>query len=94
MLTFAEPDAAASLDAQRTLEAVLASLAEEGVPRLFHTVEEALVRAAFAQSGDNQVRAARLLGITRNSLRTLLKRYGLIGAEPIAAKAPALSLAH
>jgi len=37
-----------------------------------------LVRRAFSRCHDNQVRTARLLGITRNTLRTLLKRHGLL----------------
>ncbi|TMH04308.1 MAG: hypothetical protein E6H79_10895, partial [Betaproteobacteria bacterium] len=37
-----------------------------------------LVTAAFSASGENQVHAARLLGITRTTLRTLLKRHGLL----------------
>jgi len=47
---------------------------------LFQSVEEALVRIAYARSRENQVHAARTLGITRNMLRTLLKRYGLLGS--------------
>ncbi|AKJ31247.1 sigma-54 interaction domain-containing protein [Caldimonas brevitalea] len=52
-----------------------------GQEDLFHTVESALVRHAFHHCDDNQVQTARLLGVTRNTLRTLLKRYGLLG-EP------------
>jgi len=80
VLTITETDAAVPPAAKHELENALASLADERVPRLFHTVEEALVRAAFAKSGQNQVHTARLLGITRNSVRTLLKRYGLLPA--------------
>jgi len=47
---------------------------------LFHQVEGALVRTAFQVSGDNQVQSARLLGVTRNTLRTLLKRHGLLAS--------------
>jgi sigma-54 dependent transcriptional regulator len=46
---------------------------------LFHTVEGMLVKRAFTRCRDNQVQTARLLGITRNTLRTLLKRHGLLG---------------
>ncbi|WP_085316583.1 sigma-54 interaction domain-containing protein [Derxia lacustris] len=65
--------------ARRRLIAALDALLQEGGPQIFKGVEEALVRAAFAHVGENQVQAARALGITRNTLRTLLKRYGLIG---------------
>jgi sigma-54-specific transcriptional regulator len=64
------------------LDDALAVLLEALPSRLLHGVEEALVRAAFAQVGENQVRAARVLGITRNTLRTLLKRYGLLADSP------------
>jgi sigma-54-specific transcriptional regulator len=55
------------------------ALLDEGVPDVFQTVEETLVRTAFAHVGENQVRSARVLGLTRNTLRTLLKRHGLLG---------------
>jgi len=47
---------------------------------LFDKVESALVHTAYAYASRNQVRAARALGITRNMLRTQLKRHGLLGA--------------
>ncbi|MCH8178229.1 MAG: sigma-54-dependent Fis family transcriptional regulator [Proteobacteria bacterium] len=46
---------------------------------VFDRAESVLVHAAFRQAERNQVRAARLLGITRNTMRTLLKRHGLLG---------------
>ena len=55
-----------------------ASVASPAVA-LFDTVESTLVHVAFDQAGRNQVHAARLLGITRNVLRTQLKRHGLLG---------------
>ena len=70
-----------SASATESLQAALQSLVEQGAPRLYESVEAALVRCAFEQSNDNQVQAARLLGVTRNTLRTLLKRHGLL-AEP------------
>jgi sigma-54-specific transcriptional regulator len=51
----------------------------EGHPELFHAVEALLVRRAFSRCRDNQVQTARLLGVTRNTLRTLLKRHGMLG---------------
>jgi sigma-54-specific transcriptional regulator len=66
------------------LVAAIDALIAAHTPDLFHTVEEALVQAAYRHSQNNQVKSARLLGITRNTLRTLLKRFGLItdgGAE-------------
>ncbi len=45
-------------------------------------LERLLVETAFRFAGDNQVHSAALLGITRNVMRTLLKRYGLLDATP------------
>jgi DNA-binding NtrC family response regulator len=45
---------------------------------LFNTIEATVVNEAFIESGRNQVQAAALLGITRNVLRTLLKKHGLL----------------
>jgi sigma-54-specific transcriptional regulator len=78
---------------QHLLDAINALLAE-AKPELFDTVEEALVRAAFSHAGDNQVRAARVLGVTRNTLRTLLKRYGLLGASHPAVSTAPVPLEH
>ncbi|CAN7603989.1 sigma-54 interaction domain-containing protein [Acidovorax sp. LjRoot194] len=67
--------------ASSSLQAVLHGLLAQGAPGLYQTVEAALVRSAFEQAHENQVQAARLLGVTRNTLRTLLKRHGLL-ADP------------
>jgi DNA-binding NtrC family response regulator len=37
------------------------------------------VLTAFGHCGSNQVRTAKQLGISRNILRTQLKRFGLLG---------------
>lgn len=47
---------------------------------LFEQLESLVVRRAFARVRGNQVHAARLLGVSRNVLRTMLKRIGLIEA--------------
>jgi len=52
-----------------------------GEAALFDSIEETLVRSAYARCGNNQVQTARALGISRNILRTHLKRFGLIGGE-------------
>ena len=54
----------------------------QGAPGLFEQVADALVRTAYAHCRQNQVHTARVLGITRNTLRTQLKRYGLLGEAP------------
>jgi DNA-binding NtrC family response regulator len=45
---------------------------------LLRDVERMLIADAFKYCGSNQVRTAELLGISRNVVRTLLKRHGLI----------------
>ena len=64
------------------LPGFFADLVREGGVELFDSVERALVHAAFEHARGNQVRAARELGVTRNMVRTLLKRHGLLGCEP------------
>ncbi len=73
---------------QRSASARLADLFGEmivsGEDALFDSVEENLVRTAYAHCNNNQVQTARVLGISRNILRTHLKRLGLIGGEQAA----------
>ncbi|MBH2014927.1 MAG: sigma-54-dependent Fis family transcriptional regulator [Burkholderiales bacterium] len=69
------------------LQSALADLLQQGEDAVFDTVESTLVHVAFAHAGQNQVRTARLLGITRNMLRTQLKRHGLLGQHDDAALA-------
>ncbi len=45
-------------------------------------VEEALIAEALKQCNRNQVRTARLLGISRNTLRHRIKKYNLESTEP------------
>src|SRR5690606_34289323 len=45
---------------------------------LFQELEELVVREAFSFCRNNQVHTAALLGISRNVMRTLLKRYGYL----------------
>jgi sigma-54-specific transcriptional regulator len=48
---------------------------------LYHQLEETIFKRAFNYSVGNQVQTAKLLGITRNILRTQLKNFGLIGHD-------------
>ena len=57
----------------------------QGEPALFDVVEESVIRTAFAWCNQNQVQTAKTLGISRNILRTHLKRFGLIGCDAGAA---------
>ena len=63
-----------------------AALAESG--RLYRSVmtriELPLLRQALELSGGNQLKAARLLGINRNTLRKRLRRLGLLPSSRVA----------
>jgi sigma-54-specific transcriptional regulator len=67
------------------LETVIEDLIQEATPDLYEKVEEVLVRTAFAWCDQNQVQTARALGITRNVVRTQLKRFGLLAVDGDAA---------
>lgn len=62
------------------LREVLLQRISSSTPDLFNQVEAALVSTAYEFCSGNQVQAARLLGLSRNVLRTLLKRHGLLKA--------------
>ncbi|MFS2007197.1 sigma-54 interaction domain-containing protein [Duganella sp. CT11-25] len=66
---------------QQQLAALVNSMIDADQPDLFERVEETVVRTAFDNCNRNQVQTARVLGISRNILRTHLKRFGLIGFE-------------
>jgi sigma-54-specific transcriptional regulator len=84
---FGAPQAAAAQSAAPApslvdeLIAPLERLFRSATPELLPQLEELIVRQAFAYCGGNQVHSARLLGISRNVLRTHLKRLGLIASE-------------
>ena len=56
----------------------------EGAPPInlydivLETVEEPLLRVVMQYTRNNQVKAAKALGIARGTLRALLKQYGMI----------------
>jgi transcriptional regulator with PAS, ATPase and Fis domain len=60
------------------LSDALRDLFDTGHPAIYEHVEEALIRQAFAWCNGNQVRTANLLGISRNVVRALLKRFGML----------------
>jgi transcriptional regulator with PAS, ATPase and Fis domain len=61
-------------DVERALDRFLSSQPEQA----FEQIESAVVQLAFGRNQNNQVRTAQALGVTRNVLRTLLKRHGLL----------------
>ncbi|WP_305764636.1 sigma-54-dependent Fis family transcriptional regulator [Azoarcus sp. DD4] len=66
-------------DSLAALRVHLCRLLEGGLPDLYEQIERLLFTTAFEYCHENQVRTARELGISRNILRTQLKRFGLIG---------------
>jgi len=78
-LTGGRPDNRADDDECR-LSKALKEMFEESREALFEQVEETLVRLAFDHCDNNQVRTAKLLGISRNILRAQLKRFGLLAS--------------
>jgi transcriptional regulator with PAS, ATPase and Fis domain len=75
-------DEAANASPQQALEAVLHHLFNDAGAGdgLFDRIEETVMRSAFAFCHHNQVQAARLLGISRNVLRSRLIKSGDIAA--------------
>ncbi|MDH5681584.1 MAG: sigma-54 dependent transcriptional regulator, partial [Spirochaetota bacterium] len=52
-------------------------LPEENRREVFPIIEETLIRKALEKEKGNQVRASNLLGISRNTLRNRMERFGL-----------------
>ncbi len=48
---------------------------------LLGKIEKFLIRKAFTETGGNQVRAAKLLGVSRNTLRNRIDKYNLTVSE-------------
>ncbi|XAH22158.1 sigma-54 dependent transcriptional regulator [Xylophilus sp. GW821-FHT01B05] len=65
---------------QQALEAVLRDLFNESPADLFDKIEETVMRTAFEFCHRNQVQAAKLLGISRNILRSRLIKSREISA--------------
>jgi sigma-54-specific transcriptional regulator len=79
--------AAGSTDGFAAVRAGVRQLLEDDTPDLYERLENLVFATAFEFCRENQVRTARRLGISRNILRTQLKRFGLIGegaAEAVA----------
>jgi sigma-54-specific transcriptional regulator len=71
-----------SSDPASALEAALLTLFETEQPRLHEQIEAVLFRAAYRFSEKNQLRTARLLGISRNVVRARLLQHGLLAPAP------------
>jgi DNA-binding NtrC family response regulator len=65
---------------QALVEEILPLAEPEAHANVLDLVEEALIARALARCRNNQVHAARMLGISRNTLRHRIKKYGLDAA--------------
>lgn len=65
------------------LARVLAAIFEEGGMHLHGRIGQVLIETTYNYSQNNQVHTADLLGMSRNVLRTQLKRFGLLAGAQI-----------
>ena len=89
-----EETAAGGVDRRPTLGAFICGLVSDLITRLngsecddlyrlvIGEVEGSLLRAVMRETGGNQVRAARILGINRGTLRKKLRAHGLLATAP------------
>lgn len=81
-LRFMQDDAAqvhySDQDEAQSFNDDLKKLFHEHDGNAWHVIEKQLVTTAYNYCWNNQVKTAKMLGISRNVLRSLLARYGLI----------------
>ena len=71
----APDDVAAAIDA--AMQPLYALARQDAKFKLMAAVERELIARALAETGGNQVRAAKLLGITRATLRKRIEKFGI-----------------
>jgi DNA-binding NtrC family response regulator len=76
----AESEVSAHATPRQALETVLRELFNEPHEQMFELIEDTVMRTAFEFCHRNQVQAARLLGISRNILRSRLIKSREISA--------------
>jgi len=69
---------AAASGSTRPLEDALEALFDANTPDLYKRIDETVLRVAYEYCERNQLRTARLLGISRNIVRDRLVRYRLV----------------
>lgn len=65
----------------KSLEQVLIDLFNGDQPNFYQRIDEAVLRVAYVYCERNQLRTARLLGISRNVVRDRLLRYRLVTTQ-------------
>lgn len=66
------------LDLLDEFENLLKRIFDEYDGNAFHIIEQKVVNAAFSKCWNNQVKTAKMLGLSRNVLRNLLSKYDLL----------------
>lgn len=64
-------------------ENVLKRIFDEFDGNAFHIIEQKVVNIAFSKCWNNQVKTAKMLGLSRNVLRNLLAKYDLLPTKSI-----------
>lgn len=68
----------------QSLEEILRTLFNGDWSNLYRRIDETVIRTAYEYCEQNQLRTARLLGVSRNIVRDRLVRYGLLNSEKLA----------
>ena len=67
-----------SLDLLEQFDALLKRIFDEYEGNALHIIEQKMIHVAFAKCWNNQVKTAKMLGVSRNVLRNLLSKYDLL----------------
>jgi sigma-54-specific transcriptional regulator len=76
------PPPTPALDPREKLRSALRELYDEGAPTLWSDIEEMVMLTAYEHSRENQLRTARLLGVSRNVVRARLLQFGALVGGP------------
>ncbi len=74
----ADPSAPGARSREALIDEVYAVVKAESPEGMLKLLEREVITRAYAESGNNQARAAKVLGITRTTLKKRLQEYGLV----------------
>ena len=74
---------AQAISSPQSLEALLRTLFNSDRSDLYRRIDETVIRTAYEYCEQNQLRTARLLGISRNMVRDRLIRYRLLNLQKV-----------